>query len=390
MSRCSVIGRPRLLVLAPDIDGPGGIERASRACIRALAEMYGSERVGLLTLGNPPDGLGCTVIDSGSFTGKIGMWTKIRFTFKALVVALRWKKGLKLLAVHPHLAPVCAVASWFTGAPYAVWCHGIESWGGMSRSTIAGLKRASLVFAPSQFTARQVERAASLGMGSVRIVHHGLGPELTSSPDSKDGRTRSSAVIAVSRLTSQDAYKGIDSLLHVWPRISERFPDAQLWIVGDGTDSGRLKAIADVLRLEGRVNFLGRVSDAELGRLYGEASVFALPTRFRLQPKPEGEGFGLVYIEAGAAGLPVIGARGGGVDEAIDHGHTGLLVNPEDPKDLEHAILLLLTDQALAKRMGDEGRKRAESEFSYEAFATRICGVVDDLFSEQMIDEAIR
>jgi glycosyltransferase involved in cell wall biosynthesis len=375
---------PKVLVLAPDIDGPGGIERATRACIRAFEEKFGPERVGLLTLGKPPDGVLCHVLVSGKpVTGRVGMLQKVGFARKALRVARLWKKDLVLVAAHPHLAPVGVLSSWLTGARCAVWCHGKESWGRIGGFTIAGLRRASLVFAPSHFTARQVERVAGLGAGSVRVVHHGLGHELLSAPGGKGPNARSPAVLAVARLVRQDSYKGIDSLLSVWPRVSEQLPGAELWVVGDGTDSGRLASIAKVLSLDGRVRFFGEVSDAKLLQLYGRASVFALPTRFRLAPMPEGEGFGLVYIEAGIAGLPVIGARGGGVEDAIEHGRTGLLVDPEDPNQLEHALVRLLTDEELAKRMGEEGRKRAETEFSYRAFADRICGVVDELLAKR-------
>jgi phosphatidylinositol alpha-1,6-mannosyltransferase len=387
-NRPRVIG-PRVLVLAPEIDGPGGIERASRSCIRAFGERYGSERVSLLTLGSPPDGLACRVLASGkSPNGRIGALGKLRFMLKALRVARRWKKNLVLMAVHPHLAPVAALASRITGAPCAVWCHGKESWGGMSRSTKAGLKRASLVFAPSLFTARQVESAAGLPVGSVRVVRHGLAHALLADTLSPARRADPPVAIAVARLASEDAYKGIDSLIHVWPRIAEWVPAAQLWVIGDGTDSGRLRAIANTLILDGKVQFFGRLSDDELARLYVSATVFALPARFRLEPTPEGEGFGLVYIEAGAAGLPVIGAKGGRVEDAIEHGQTGLHLDPEDPTELEHAIVRLLKDEVLAKQMGDEGRKRAESEFSYEAFADRICGVVDELFGQRRSQKA--
>src|SRR5207249_10983994 len=113
-----------------------------------------------------------------------------------------------------------------------------------------------------------------------------------------------------------------------------RVRDAELVIVGDGPDRQRLERTASLLRLDGRVRFAGRVSDEELASLYAGATVFALPGRARLGPHPEGEGFGLVFIEAGAAGLPVVAGRAGGTTEAVVDGETGLLVDPEDPDDI--------------------------------------------------------
>ena len=375
------IATPRVLVLASPIDGPGGIERVSRSCITAFGERYGPERVGLLTLGKSPDGLPCRVLDAGKpFSGQVGPLAKIRFVWKTLSAARRWKKNLVLVVAHPHLASVAAMASRITGAPFAVWCHGSESWGSISRLAKVGLQRASLVFAPSRFTAREVERAANLPDSSVRVVHHGLGQELFGD-DSYPQNERAPALIAVARLTSEHAYKGIDSLLYAWPRVTERVPEARLWVVGDGSDVGRLKSIAESLGLNGKVQFFGQVTDGELTGLYSSASVFALPSRSQIEPRAQGEGFGVVYIEAGAAGLPVIAAQGAGTEDAVEHGLTGLLIDPANQKELEEAIVLLLTDKALALRMGEEGRRRAGSEFSYDAFADRICGVVDELFS---------
>lgn len=380
---------PRVLVVAPPIDGPGGIERASRSCVTAFAEKYGPERVGLLTLGRPPDGLECRVLASGkTFSRQIRTLAKLRFMWKALRVARTWKNNLVLVVAHPHLASVAAMASRITGAPFAVWCYGKESWGSIRGSTQASLKRASLVLAPSEFTARQLENVARLPGESVRVLHLGLEPEFGAQRSHAVAKPDDRVLISVARLTRKDVYKGVDSLLRVWPRISERVPEARLWVVGEGSDIGRLKAIAEILMLDGCVRFFGQVSDEELVRLYRSASVFALPSRFRLEPTPEGEGFGLVYIEAGAAGLPVIGAKGGGVRDAIEHGQTGLLVDSDDPTTLEEAIVMLLTNKVLAKRLGDEGRRRAETEFSYEAFADRIRGVVDELFAQRRSEKA--
>ncbi len=96
-------------------------------------------------------------------------------------------------------------------------------------------------------------------------------------------------------------YKGVDLLLRAWPKVRAEV-DAELLVVGDGPDLSYLRGVAREEGVEDSVRFTGRVSDEELAAAYGSATVFALPARFRLSPTPEGEGFGLVYAEAGATG----------------------------------------------------------------------------------------
>src|SRR5262249_52881604 len=141
-------------------------------------------------------------------------------------------------------------------------------------------------------------------------------------------------VLCVARLDRDDMYKGVDMLLRAWPRVLEGSPDARLVVVGDGNDRPRLAGIAASVGVEAAVEFRRRVPDNELGELYRTATVFALPGRARMGPAPEGEGFGLVFIEAQAAGLPPIAGRAAGAMEALVDGETGLFVDPDDPEDI--------------------------------------------------------
>jgi phosphatidylinositol alpha-1,6-mannosyltransferase len=127
------------------------------------------------------------------------------------------------------------------------------------------------------------------------------------------------------------------------------------------------------------VRFAGRVTDEELAAAYASSSVFAMPGRHRLEPRPEGEGFGLVYIEAGAAGLPVIAGHGGGSEEAVEEGGSGLLLDARDHRAVADALVRLLTDPVLARRLGERGRELAEGRFSYETFRANVADLVDEM-----------
>jgi len=158
--------------------------------------------------------------------------------------------------------------------------------------------------------------------------------------------------------------KGQHVSLAAFSQVKARLPRARYWIVGriqPGEYLSRLQDLIAKQRIED-VQFLGVVPDNLLDMYYRRASVFALTP----QPSQEGarlqfEGFGLVYLEAGAYGLPVIGTATGGVPDAVKNGETGFLLGPDDVKGIADAMLALLDDADLARRMGAANRRWAET-----------------------------
>jgi phosphatidylinositol alpha-1,6-mannosyltransferase len=142
------------------------------------------------------------------------------------------------------------------------------------------------------------------------------------------------------------------------------FPAAELWIVGGGDGRRELEALAHSLGVERAVKFTGEVADAELSALYATSDLFAMPSR--------GEGFGLVFAEAMASGLPCIASRFDAGSEVVADGETGLLVDPGNPDELLQAITRFLGDQDLRAKMGQAGRRRASQFFSLASFNQRI------------------
>ena len=144
----------------------------------------------------------------------------------------------------------------------------------------------------------------------------------------------------------------------------------QLVIAGGGRDADRLKGLAE--RLNAPVRFLGRVSNDDLPLLYGCADVCAMLCRNRWAGL-EQEGFGIVFLEAAACGVPQVAGDSGGAAEAVDDGVTGIVVrNPDEPRDVAAAFERLLADPALRLQMGRAGRVRAEAQFSYDVLARRL------------------
>ncbi len=156
--------------------------------------------------------------------------------------------------------------------------------------------------------------------------------------------------------------KGVHVSLAAFARLRAEFPQARYWIVGKfRPEDPYYRFLQQIVRehgLEEAVTFWGRVSDDELERLYRQASLFVLAARAE---DLRFEGFGLVYLEAGAHGLPVIGTRSGGIPDAVREGETGLLVPPDDVEALAQAMRRLLGDAELARRLGQANRRLSES-----------------------------
>lgn len=362
---------PRVLVLAPHAWGTGGIERATRTLLRAVADLYGPERVALLSVWGGTRPLPCRVLWKGPAprgSGRVPVWLKLRFVLAALVAARRWRRRLVVVACHPHLAPVARLCAWAARAPYLVWCHGEEVWRRQRVWVRRALRVADAVVAPSRFTAGMVRQMADVGNGRIVVLPHAGHSEVPLPGDATATQRPGRTVLSVARLAPEHAYKGVDMLIAAWPRVVEAVPDAELVIVGDGPDRPRLEAEARRLGLDGRIQFAGALDDVALGRAYAAAAVFALPARTTVGDGAGGEGFGLVYLEAAAAGLPVVAGNGGAIPEVVVQGETGLLVDPRSPEAVAEAVVTLLRDPALARAMGAAARRRALQEFSYERF----------------------
>jgi len=366
---------PRILVLTPHAWGTGGIERTTRMLLRALADFYGPERVGLLSVWGGSAQLPCRVLWAGPRAGgadAVPARIKMRFAAAAAMAARGWRRRLVIVACHPHLAPVAQACAQVSGAPFVVWCYGREVWGPQRRLVKRALRAADAVIAPSHFTASLVQQTAGIDGRRLVVLPLALPGEVPIDVGVRRQTRSRPRVLSVARLHPEHAYKGIDTLLTVWPRVQESVPQAELQIVGDGPDRSRLEAEARRLGLDGHVRFAGVLDDGALANAYGEAAVFALPVRTTVGSQAGGEGFGLVYLEAAAAGLPVVAGNGGAIPEVVRDGETGMLVDPQAPDEVARAIVRLLRDPELARRMGEAAQRRALEEFSFERFRRRL------------------
>jgi phosphatidylinositol alpha-1,6-mannosyltransferase len=275
------------------------------------------------------------------------------------------------------------------GIPYGVVLHGAEVAipGRLpaSRELLAyALRNSVLAVSAGGYPAAEATRALR-GRGVPPVVEIPPGVDLSRfRPLSGVERTAARAdlglpadgplVVSVSRLVPR---KGMDILIDAAARLAERVPDLVVAIAGRGRDHDRL--VGKIAERQAPVRLLGGVSDDDLPRLVGAADVFAMLCRNRWLDL-EQEGFGIVFLEAAAAGVPQVAGNSGGAGEAVLDGLTGRVVGrPTDVVAVADAIGGLLGDPTTRARMGLEARRRAEASFDYDRLAPRLAAALADV-----------
>jgi phosphatidylinositol alpha-1,6-mannosyltransferase len=356
-----------LIGLFPELDAPGGVQRAGRHLAAVLTEFAASRGMEcrLLSLNDSPE------LHRMTLGGREFVYTgcdraKGRFATTAMRAARRRAK--LVLAAHPNLGPVVQAMGLVAPRMKSIICtHGVEVWEPLSRMRRRALRHANLVLAPSRDTADQVASQQQVAREKIRVLHWALDPQFEvllaagaqAAPPANFPNGR--VILTVGRWLAAERYKGMDTLITALPRLLTRWPELQLALVGTGDDRAWLEELTEKNGVLRHVHFLSGLSSAELAACYSACEIFALPS--------QGEGFGLVYLEAMARGKPVIGGAHGGAPEVIEDGVTGYLVPHGDPIHLATSIEALLADPAHAKEMGARGKQRVEREFRFQVFA---------------------
>jgi phosphatidylinositol alpha-1,6-mannosyltransferase len=184
----------------------------------------------------------------------------------------------------------------------------------------------------------------------------------------RHGLTGRPVIVCVSRLVPR---KGQDMLIRALPAVRRRVPDVALLLVSGGPYRPKLERLAREQGVESDVVFTGSVPWAELPALFAAGDVYAMPCRTRAAGL-DVEGLGIVYLEASATGLPVVGGDSGGAPDAVREGETGYVVGGRDLAALTERLVELLADPVKAKAMGAAGREWVEREWRWETQAARL------------------
>lgn len=272
----------------------------------------------------------------------------------------------------------------FHGTPYIVYAHGEEISTALESRKLAFLvapiyRGASAVIANSHNTRRLLE-SIGLDQRHIHVIHPGVDLERfhPGSESKADIRRRfgiggSPVLLTVGRLQKR---KGHDAVIQALPAVREQFPDVTYLVVGNGEELSPLRELASAIGVSEAVNFVGKVSDSDLPAYYAACDLFVMANR---AVNGDIEGFGMVFLEANAAGKPVVAGRSGGTADAVVDGRTGRLVDGEQPSAIAAALVQLLSSPDEMARMGRAGRKRVIREFSWERVVQKTRWVVESV-----------
>jgi phosphatidyl-myo-inositol dimannoside synthase len=260
----------------------------------------------------------------------------------------------------------------FYGLPYLLYAHGEEILIALTSRKLAGLqpriyRGAAAIIANSRHT-KTLLQDIGVDTSRIHVIPPGVhvrsfcaSPEAAHQLRQKHHLDAAPVLLTVGRMQRR---KGQDMVIQALPHIQQRIPAVKYVMVGTGEEHASLTMLAQELGVQDSVVFAGSVPDQELAAYYTACDVFIMPNR---QNGSDIEGFGIVYLEAGAAGKPVIGGKSGGTDDAILDRITGVRVDGNNSIEIANAVINLLTSPDRAKAMGMRGRRRVENEFSWDA-----------------------
>jgi len=361
---------PILLFAAVDLmKGSGGIAELSRQVLMTLMDMHHKElirlKVHVLEGSEAPDG-DDLFKDDHPFL--IRWYAGNRWKFALSLIAS--KSDVQLLD-HVGLARLPGLIPRSLGRHYILLIHGVELWNSNRSDYLRAAMKATFLIANSEYTAQKA-RARYPDLPEIRVCWPGK-DEPDAGRISNDPAMESigpHAMLIVGRLCAEQRHKGHDQLLEAMQLIAQAVPDAQLVIAGEGDDRKRLERKARELNVADKVIFAGWVSEEQLHRLYSRCALFVMPS--------DGDGFGIVFLEAMMHRLPCVGLKGGAAAEIFAPEKSGILVDREDRHDMSKRLSSLLLDETRRKRLGKVAYDQYQSLFQGRHYATRLQSILMD------------
>lgn len=297
-------------------------------------------------------------------------WIRMFFQVRNIVK----KEKVEEIYIHQVLPAgyVAFLINKFYKIPYTIFLHGTDvikgtknRWKEMMFSRV--IRGANRVVANSRFLEKKV-RSVIDEINDIKILYpcpsdaflNPLSEEMKESLKSKLALKGKKIVLTVSRMVDGKGYPHIIRLLTA---ISKKVPNLVWLFIGDGPKKQAIMTLVQKNNLQNVVRFLGALPNDELPQYYQIADLFVLLSH---QDQEAEESWGGVYLEAAASGLPVVAGRVGGVDEAVEHLRTGVIVDVYQDKSVINSIVDLLTNKEFAAELGKAGRERVEREFLWE------------------------
>jgi len=385
----------RLFVLLTDgFGGFGGIAKFNRDFLAALCSHNRVEQVTALPriMPNAPEAL------PPKLTHVIcGLGGKRRYVQAVIQNAKKFRADNHsggqsvVICAHIHLLPAALLARRICGGGLHLIVHGVDAWKPTrNRLANACVRRISGFISVSNVTKRRFMRWSHLRDDQGVVLPNCVdlsafcpGPKSEALLDRYQLRGKK-VLLTLGRLASEERYKGFDEVLEVMPALVAQIPNVFYLICGDGQDRQRLECKAVELGIRNRVIFAGRISDGEKADHYRLADAYIMPGW--------GEGFGIVYLEALACGIPVIGSKADGSREALLNGQLGILVDPRDSKEIISAVLKILRPGAHDERRSADVRSSASepiSAFQSASISASANGHSVDYFSAARFEQRV-
>jgi phosphatidylinositol alpha-1,6-mannosyltransferase len=288
---------------------------------------------------------------------------KLRYLVQSLKAAASERFDV-VICSHINLLPIAAAAAAAQRVPLLLVVYGIESWKAPRGLSAKLVKQASAVVAISEYTKRRFLEWSGVESSRVHVIpccvnmkRFGVGPKRDDLLLRYRLRGRT-VMLTVARLAGKERAKGIDEVMESLPEIAREIPNIAYLVVGDGHDRKRLEEKAVSLGVSNRVVFAGFVAEEEKVDHYRLADAYVMPGR--------GEGFGIVYLEALACGLPIIASSLDASAEVVLNRSFGRVVNPDRPAELRDACV-----DVLAENDGIRDVPRELAMFSLARFKAR-------------------
>jgi phosphatidylinositol alpha-1,6-mannosyltransferase len=304
-------------------------------------------------------------VELTAFSGKRG-------AFVRQVVRLVLTRRIDLLLIgHVNYAPLGLLMRLLRPSlRYGVMVHGVDVWARLPRIKRQALRKADFVSSVSDYTKQQVVSVNQVDARRVYVLPNALewrecGRETAIAFQTSTPATR---LLTVCRLSVDERYKGVDTVIEALPSVIRAVPDVQYFVIGSGTDLDRHKRLAEKLSVSDRVHFLGSVDVETLQAHYGACDIFVMPSA--------GEGFGIVFLEAMRYSKPVVAADSGAVPEVVEDGITGALIQYGNREQLAEAIIRLSLNRQLRESLGRAGYERLQQKFTFERFKQRFIEIL--------------
>jgi len=296
--------------------------------------------------------------------------SRVRYVFAAAKLAT--EQFDLVICGHIHLLPVAAAIAWARRIPLILMAYGIEVWKAPYRSAARWLRKVDSIWSISAITRDRMNAWAQLDVGRYSLLPNAIHMDKYGAKDKPEalikryGLEGSKVIMTLCRLPEAERYKGVDEVLECLPSLLRKQPKLKYLIAGDGDDRPRLEEKTRSLGLSNHVVFTGMVKESEKPDHFRLADAFVMPGR--------GEGFGFVFLEALACGVPAVGSHVDGSREALRQGLLGELVDPMDRCSIQEGIL-----RALAR---PKGIPEGLDHFAWPAFSSRVSAAVQKVSSE--------